>query len=226
MAAGAAGPSALLGPCSSRADQLLGCRCVVDDRPFLHALSPQFQGEVKRLLALAPEPAAESGPASSAAAAVTAAASALQLLPELRKRERTEGLGYNNGPYRCRVCGRIKRGHQCPGHWSPDAPEHVAGGADTDSFRWGRAIRRRLREAEGGALRRKRLRKRVLADYAEHTRQHEAANGASSAAGSSQSRKALKKRFRKHLRKQRAAGRLVTDGKMVRRSRRDRTASS
>jgi hypothetical protein len=83
-----------------------------------------------------------------------------------------------------------------------------------------------LREAEGGALRRKHLRKRVLADYAEHTRQHEATNGASSAAGSSQSRKALKKRFRKHLRKQRAAGRLVTDGKMVRRSRRDRTASS
>ena len=76
------------------------------------------------------------------------------------------------------------------------------------AFRWDKAIRKRLKEVEGGALRRRKLRKRVLADYLQHIGVEGGASGAEAVE--------LKKVFRKELRAARTAGRLVTEGKQVR----------
>ena len=93
------------------------------------------------------------------------------------------------------------------------------------AFQWRKAIRRRLRHADGGTLRRKRLREAVLRDHLRHLEAACAARPCSSLAHQVRTvelnwwlehpleQKAL---FRRELKLARRAGRLETEGRQVR----------
>ena len=88
----------------------------------------------------------------------------------------------------------------------------AAGGADADGFEWGQRIIERLKAGGNARMRRKRLRKAVLAEYFGHLQLWRADERR---AWWGSRPKELKALFRKHLREARAGGRLATEGKMV-----------
>lgn len=78
-----------------------------------------------------------------------------------------------------------------------------------DGFNWRREIRRRLRENEDGALRRRRLREDVLARHLTHLGSGYAASWWSAHRGEHMAR------FKRQLKRARKAGKLKTEGRMV-----------
>ena len=95
---------------------------------------------------------------------------------------------------------------------STEAAAHTASSrafaARAAAFAWRGAIQKRLRAVSGLELRRKKLRRRVLADF--HSQCPAAAGEASPSA------RKLKKAFRRELRRARSEGLLATEGKQVR----------
>jgi hypothetical protein len=87
-----------------------------------------------------------------------------------------------------------------------------SGGAVSEpcrSFNWTRAICQRLRSVDGGVLRRKRLRRMVLRECYRH-------QGGLERPADAAAKTAHKAAFRRELHTAREAGRITTDGKLVR----------
>ena len=92
---------------------------------------------------------------------------------------------------------------------SAEQVEHAI--ATATSFKWTKAIRKRLKQASGGTLHRQRLRKQVLEDHAAHVRQL-----GGTRLHTNEAHDALKKFFRQQLQSAQAAGKLAMEGNFVR----------